>query len=181
VGRYWIRGTSGSGKTTLARQAGERLRIPAIDLDDLHWLPGWEARPKEEFRALIAETVSRPAWIISGNYGSVRDLIGPAADTIVWLDYRFPIVFGRVLRRTIGRVIRREVCCNGNRERILTTFFSRDSILWWCITTHRRRHRECLAFLAEPAPEGQVRLRHRHPRETAVWLASLDKRNHLET
>ncbi len=110
---------------------------------------------------------------MSGNYHSVREFMEVAADTVVWLDYPFPLVLGRMLRRTLRRVFRGELCCNGNREEIFKSFFTRDSVIWWCITTHRRRHRQCLEFLQEPIPEGQVRLRHGHPRETAAWLASL--------
>lgn len=176
--RIWIRGTSGSGKTTLGRTVGERLGIPAIDLDDLNWLPGWVERPAEEFQALVAEAVARPRWTIMGNYGKARDGIEPAADLVVWLDYSLPVTFGRVLRRTLRRCLRGEACCNGNRESIRKAFFARDSILLWCLTTHARRHRDCLAYMAELPPTGQTRLRHRSPRETAAWLASLPQDLH---
>lgn len=171
--RIWIRGTSGSGKTTLGRAVGVRLGIPAVDLDDLNWLPGWFERPVEEFRALVAEIVALPRWAIMGNYGKVRDGVEPAADTVVWLDYSLLVTFERVLRRTIRRTLRGEACCNGNRETLRKAFFARDSILIWCLTTHARRHRDCLAFMAEVPPPGQVRLRHHSPRETRVWLESL--------
>lgn len=173
--RCWIRGTSGSGKTTLGLLAGERLGIPAIDLDELYWLPGWQTRSKEEFAALVKEATARPCWILSGNYQSIREAVEASADTIIWLDYPFPLVLGRMLRRTFRRVFRGELCCNGNREEVIKSFFTRESVIWWCITTHRRRHRQCLEFLAGPTQEGQTRLRHRHPRETAAWLESLSR------
>ncbi len=172
--RVWIRGTSGSGKTTLGLAVAQRLGIPAVDLDDLNWLPGWEERPLNEFQALVAEAVARPRWAISGNYGKARG-IAEAADTVVWLDYSLPVTFGRVLRRTLRRCLRGEPCCNGNREDVWRTFFRRDSILVWCLTTHARRHRDCLAFMAETPPKGQTRLRHATPRETTAWLEGLPK------
>lgn len=173
MNRIWIRGTSGSGKTTLAHELGRVLNIPAVDLDDLNWLPGWTERPVEEFRSLVADVAQKPQWAISGNYSKSNEFIAPRADTVVWLDYPFAVVFGRLLKRTFGRVFRGEECCNGNRENVRVTLFSRDSILWWCITTHRKRHLQCLAFMAEEAAPGQTRLRHRTPMETQAWLQAL--------
>ncbi|WP_242038993.1 ATP-binding cassette domain-containing protein [Anabaena lutea] len=37
--RISIIGSSGSGKTTLAKQISQRLSIPHIELDYLHWEP----------------------------------------------------------------------------------------------------------------------------------------------
>lgn len=172
--RIWIRGTSGSGKTTLGRDLERRLGIPTTDLDDINWLPNWTERPVEEFRALVAQVVEKPRWAIAGNYGKASEFIAPRADTVVWLDYPFPVVFGRLLRRTFRRAFQGEECCNGNREDVLRTLFHRDSILWWCITTHRRRHLQCLEYMAQTPPEGQTRLRHRSPRETEEWLRTLE-------
>jgi adenylate kinase family enzyme len=42
--RIHVVGTSGSGKTTLARQIAERLDIPHVELDALHWEPHWTKR-----------------------------------------------------------------------------------------------------------------------------------------
>ncbi|MCB9227769.1 MAG: AAA family ATPase [Chitinophagales bacterium] len=37
--RIYIVGTTGSGKTTLATKIAEKLNIPLIDLDELHFKP----------------------------------------------------------------------------------------------------------------------------------------------
>ena len=173
VRRIWIRGTSGAGKTTLGLAIAEKLGIPAVDLDDLYWLPEWTPRPRDEFTARVAETVAGEAWVLAGNYTTVLETVVPRADTVVWLDYSLPVTFSRILRRTLRRGIRREPCCNGNRESLLLAFFSKRSILWWCLSTHWRRHRECLAFTTETPPEGQVRLRHRSPRDAEAWLREI--------
>lgn len=127
--RVWIRGTTGSGKTTLGVALARRLGCPAVDLDDLNHLPGWRERTAEEFQALVAEAAALPRWTIAGNYAKAREFLEPRADTVVWLDYPFPVVFGRLLRRTLRRAIRGEPCCNGNRESLRQAFLSRDSIL----------------------------------------------------
>lgn len=172
VARIWIRGTSGAGKTTLGRAVGARLGVPAVDMDDLHWLPGWQMRSREEFRALLDEKLAGPGWVVMGNYTSSASHLEGLADTIVWLDYPLPVTFGRVLRRTVRRLLRGEACCNGNRESFRMSFFDRESILLWSLTTHRRNHRACLAAIAEARP-GRVHLRHRSPRETRAWLEGL--------
>lgn len=171
--RVWIRGTSGSGKTTLGLAVAERLGAPAIDLDELNWLPGWRERPKEEFEALAAEALAATRWVVSGNYSRVSGPHEAKADTIVWLDYPKGVVFWRVLSRTVRRCLLGTPCCNGNREDFRRSFLERDSVVWWSLTTHARRRRDCEAFMALPPTPGQTRLRHRSPRETAAWLASL--------
>jgi adenylate kinase family enzyme len=171
--RVTIRGTSGSGKTTLGRALGAKLGVPHVELDE-HWhLPGWQERPVEEFRARVAEALSGEGWVVDGNYRKVSELILDRADTVIWLDYPFPITFGRVLKRTLRRTLTRERVCNGNQEEFFKSFFTRDSILWWSLTTHRRRHEQCEAFFADPTYAHLQRLRFRHPRETEKWLQSL--------
>ncbi|MFA9491306.1 MAG: hypothetical protein ACERK1_08780 [Anaerolineales bacterium] len=67
--RVVVIGTSCSGKSTFAHRLAEIIDAPWYELDRLHWLPGWEPRPLDEFRRLVAEKVSRDRWVIDGNYG----------------------------------------------------------------------------------------------------------------
>ncbi len=43
--RISVIGTSGSGKTTVARRIAESLGFPHVELDALHWEPGWKEAP----------------------------------------------------------------------------------------------------------------------------------------
>ena len=52
--RVLIFGDSNSGKSTLGVPLAERLGVRFVELDALYWLPGWQGRPDEEFRALLA-------------------------------------------------------------------------------------------------------------------------------
>ncbi|MDE2901101.1 MAG: hypothetical protein OXN15_08815, partial [Chloroflexota bacterium] len=101
--RIAIYGSTGSGKSSLGAEAARRLGLPQLDLDVVHWLPGWEEKPREQFRADVGEWLDARAggWVCTGNYISiVGDLVMAQADTVVWLRLPFPLVFLRLLRRT---------------------------------------------------------------------------------
>jgi len=151
--RIVVVGSSCAGKSTLASRIAEARGVPCVCLDELHWLPGWTERSLDEFRPLVAEAVSGDAWVVDGNYGKVRDAIWPRATMIVWLNYSFFVVWSRALRRTVSRAITGEELYNGNRESFRQSFFSRESILWWVLTTfreHRRRYRALVDSDAYP-------------------------------
>lgn len=52
--RIAVVGASGSGKTTFARRLAERLGIPHIELDAIHWGPDWTPARDDDFRARTA-------------------------------------------------------------------------------------------------------------------------------
>ena len=135
-------GTSGCGKTVLARRLAQSLGQACVELDELYWGPQWTPKPDAEFRRLVEAAASGPRWVADGNYGRVRDLLWPRATTIVWLNYSFPRVLLRALRRTLGRMITREPLWHGNKESVRLSFFSRKSILLWVISTFQRRRDE---------------------------------------
>lgn len=166
-------GTSGSGKSTLARTLSEKLGLAHIELDALFWEKNWVQTPREVFRSHVDEATKQDAWAACGNAGAVRDFTWGRADTLVWLDYSFPVVFGRALKRTVVRAITREEICNGNRESWRMSFLSSQSILLWVIQTYRRRKREYPEFLKLPefAHLKVVHLTSQH--ETNRWLDEL--------
>ncbi len=171
--RIAVVGTSGAGKTTLAQSIADALEIPWIELDGLHWGLDWTERPESQLREALDQATRQDAWVCDGNYGIVRDLIWTRAETLVWLDYSFARVFAQVFRRTVRRAWSREELFSGNRETWRQSFASKDSILWWVITTWRRRRREYPALLARPEYAHLRVHRFRHPREAQRWLASL--------
>jgi hypothetical protein len=81
-------------------------------------------------------------WVVDGNYSALRPLLWPRATAVVWLNYGFPTVFLRALRRTIRRIIFHEQLFSGNRESFGEAFLSRQSILYWVISTHQRKRKE---------------------------------------
>ena len=101
--RINVVGTSGSGKTTVARRAAEALGVPFVELDALHWEPGWREAPDEVLSERVSEATRGSMWVVDGNYGKVRDIVWARVDTVVWLDYSFPGIFMRLLWRTLRR------------------------------------------------------------------------------
>ena len=150
--RVVVVGTSGSGKSTLARQLSAALRVPHIELDQLHWEPNWTPTPVERLRVKVRHAIAAAGegWIVCGHYRNVADEIWPKADTIVWLDYPMSLVGRRVFLRTMRRWWRHEELWNGNRERLFTQFFTPDSLFLWVINTWRIRQRDYPKEFREP-------------------------------
>ncbi len=149
--RVLVVGTSGSGKTTFAQRLAEKMDADHIELDSLHWLPGWQERPHEQFAELLQERLQGERWVVDGNYTRTRQLILSCATHLVWLNYPFVFVFWRVLVRTFSRAYTQEPLFSGNKELWRQSFFSRDSILLWVITSHNRRKRTYRQIFTEKA------------------------------
>ena len=171
--RVVVIGTSCAGKTTFARMVANALALPYIELDSLFWQPNWVPRPREEFRELTAEALSQDCWITDGNYSAVRDLVWPKATTVIWLNYSFVIVLWRGVMRTVRRVLTREKLFSGNQESFRMAFFSRESILWWIITTFQARRKQYRKlFLGDQFPHLDY-VEFRKPSEAERFLAGL--------
>ena len=171
MNRVSVIGTSGSGKTTFAKKLAGILRIPHVELDVLHWEADWEPAPRDVFRSRVREAIRADRWVIDGNYSkSARDLVWERADTIVWLDFSFTVTLGRLLRRTIYRLVTGEECCNGNHER-LREALSRDSIILWALQTYKRHRVEYPLLLVVQEQRGAQTIRLHSPRKADQWLA----------
>ncbi len=166
--RFSIQSTASScGKTTLGRELARRLDVPFVELDALHHGPRWTEASAEELRAKVEPIVAGDAWVIDGGYwGKIGHLVVRNADVVVWLDLPMRVWLLRLIRRTLGRIARREELWNGNRETMRNVFFSRDSVVWYSLGNFRRRRR---VYPVELAPYNVVRLR--TPKEVAQWLA----------
>ena len=169
--RIVIVGSTGAGKTTLAKTLADHFGYPHVELDALHWDPGWQSAPREVFCARVAATLLTERWIVDGNYAKARDLVWGRADTLIWLDYSLGVILPRLIRRTLRRGLTGEELWNGNRER-LTGLFTRDSLLLWALKTYRRHRREFSAALATPTFGHLAVTRLRSPAETDRWLAA---------
>lgn len=171
--RINVVGTTGSGKTTTARRLAGRLGLRRIELDALFWKPGWEQTPDGEFLPAVDQATLRDNWVLDGNYSRSRSITWPRADTIIWLDYSFPRVFWQLLRRTVRRSATKELLWDGCRERFYLQFFSRESILLWCLKTYRQRRRNYPRLFEQPEHAHLQVLRFRSPRQFQQWFDTL--------
>ena len=169
--RVNVVGSTGSGKTAFARVLAQRLGIPHIELDAYHWGPQWTEVPNDVFRLHVAESAKGNTWIIDGNYSLTRDLVWPRADTIIWLDYSFGVIFLRLTRRIIRRGFLRERLWNDKVENPLKHFFTKDSLYLWLVRSHWRRRRQLVDLMSQPANENIKFVRLKSPLAAHVWLA----------
>lgn len=176
--RIRVVGNSGSGKTHLAKQIAAALDLPRLELDALQHRPGWQSAPVEEFRAEIAQFLdaserSSGGWVVEGNYLSPTEGLFDAADTYVWLDHPRWLVMGRVVRRTLGRLVARRELWNGNRERwrSIVNPDHRENIILWAWTQHQS-YRETYGTMARSATDAEW-IRLRGAEEVKRWVATL--------
>ncbi|NYG56880.1 AAA family ATPase [Nocardioides perillae] len=151
--RVSVVGSSGSGKTTVARRLAAELDVPHVELDALHWGPGWSAASPAELSARIAEATAGEAWVVDGNYwGKVGPQVWERADTVVWVSPPRWRTTWQSVTRTLRRVVTRQELWNGNRERWSGLAFWRgeDSVLWWAWTTYDRTQERYAAAMADP-------------------------------
>lgn len=170
--RVLFHGVTGSGKTSAAQAYSRATGIPAFSADDdLGWLPGWSNRPLEDQRRLATEITSRDSWILDSAYSAWRDIVLGRVQLIVFLDYPRWLSLGRLVRRTIRRIVTRQPVCNGNVE-TLRRALARESIVAWHFRTFRSKG-EAIARIRDAAGDGAPAiLAFRRPRDLDAWLAS---------
>jgi len=175
--RIVVVGTAGAGKTTLAKAIATALAIPHVELDALHWDPGWNALSitnPNEFARRVAAATTGPAWVVDGNYGQVRALVWRRATHLIWLDYDRRVIMARVIRRTFARAVSRTRLWSGNVERWRHLLRPSHPIRWaW--STWRRRRTEIEALLAQDEQANLIVHRLRHPAEANRVLQELTR------
>ena len=138
----FITSASGNGGTTFARVLAARLGVPFVELDALNHGSGWTEATLEELQARVRPIVSSAAWVIDGSYrGKLGDLVFDRTEVIVWLDLPVRVWLTRLLRRTFGRIVRKEELWHGNRETLRGAFVGRDALIPWTLRHYRRRRR----------------------------------------
>ncbi len=173
--RVVIVGTTGSGKSTLGRILADHLIVPHIELDGLFWQqPDWQKPDRDVFAERVRQALSSDEWVVDGNYSGVREIVWSRADTLIWLDYPYRIIYPRLFLRTIKRARTHEnLWKSGNYESFRTQFLSRDSLFFWAIKSKRKQRKVYPDELARPMYQHlQVHI-FKHPNKTEKWLKSI--------
>ncbi|KAG8959602.1 hypothetical protein FRC03_007725 [Tulasnella sp. 419] len=147
-GRYRVRitGNSGVGKSTLAKKLSIALGYaPVLHMDEIFWQPGWATASTMEFNSKLQDFLRSNeggSCIIDGNYRSEIDWgmkeMNDLTD-VIWLDPPLLVYFWGLFGRTLRRLLGLEApCSEGCPERWSEAFFSKKSIIWWCVTNHQR-------------------------------------------
>ncbi|MGM7696623.1 AAA family ATPase [Microbacterium sp. A84] len=169
--RVLIAGVTGAGKTTLASRIATLCGLVHHELDALHHGPKWTPRP--EFLDDVRAFAATDRWVTEWQYtGKGTDKILPVrADVLVWMDYPYPLVRRRLIRRTMKRRILRTKLWNGNVElNLWQALWVRgdENILDWQKRT-RNKWAERMPHIEAEFPQLTI-VRLRHPRETERWL-----------
>ena len=170
--RIIVIGASGAGKTTLAKALAEKMDIPHFELDSIFHQKNWQPLDTIEFRNRVNKITEQQGWVICGNY--FTKLGGKEfwqkADTVIWCDYSFPLVFSRLVRRTFHRTVTRQELWNKNRESFITNFFTRHSVLFFMLRKWKEQ-RVRYGKLFKKSKLGTTNLvRLQSPSETEIFL-----------
>jgi adenylate kinase family enzyme len=155
--RIVVWGVTGSGKTTFAKRLGILLGLPVMELDAIRHRNGWNATDWPEFREILTNKLdeSKEGWIVEGSYHQIMDVYLSRAEALVWINLTFRVSFWRLLKRTLSRgwTRTRLYTPDGPHESLRMAFTSKESILWWAISTHRRSNRSRRERIAALRPE----------------------------
>ncbi|MRD48078.1 toxin [Caenimonas koreensis DSM 17982] len=168
--RIVIVGMAGAGKTTLGQRLAQLTAIPHTELDGLFWGPDWEPR-LPAFHDDVRRVAAGERWITDGNYSTVRDILWPRAQLVVWLNLPFTTIFRRVLLRTVQRSFKGTQLWQGNRESWRRAFFSRESLLWWVIKHRARYQRQFSELRASGKFAGLAWIELKTPEEVEQFVA----------
>ena len=170
LSRVVVVGTSCAGKTTFAERLAQQLGSRHTQLDALYWLPGWQPRRSDDFGRRLQDLAAEERWVIDGNFGNWRDFLWPRATAAVWLNYAFPRIMLRALRRTTVRAVTKQPLYSGNRETIAKSFFSSDSILLWILRKHAPQKRTYRALFDGSDYPQLTRIEFTAPRQAERFL-----------
>lgn len=176
------------------------LDVPFISLDTLVWLPGWRQRPTDELKVKVREALDQNprGWVVDGNYTTrlgpflqneatdiickdffqfnERKILPSSGFAHTGLDPPLALYLPRMCLRTLLRWLGfMPPCSTGCPEQLTKVLFSKESIVWWCISRHWVvRKRESNNLLLEGIHVGGKRRRiGGWGRELAEWKQSL--------
>lgn len=138
ISRINVIGTSGSGKSVFSKKLSSASGYPHIEMDGIFWGPNWKWPSDEDFSEKLRGALSKSCWVLDGNYTRTIPIKWEKVDLVIWLDYSFSRTLFQAICRAAKRAWTKEELWEGtgNRESFRKSFFSKESIIWWTISTH---------------------------------------------
>jgi len=176
--RINVVGVSGSGKSTLARRLASITGIRYLEMDALYWKPAWTDSTDEEFFAKLEQALEGEEWILDGNYSRSQPVKWRNVTAIVWVDYSLTRTLWQAVSRAFRRSLTKEELWpgTGNRESFRKSFFSKESIIWWTITSRTRQRQRYLRLMEDPAHAHLTIIRLTSRREADRFCKALAER-----
>ncbi|MEO5690882.1 MAG: AAA family ATPase [Candidatus Saccharimonadales bacterium] len=173
--RILIIGPTGAGKTTLAKKISNKLKIPHTELDSIYHQKNWQPINNGLFREIVYDIAGSDQWIMCGNYYSKLGAeLWDRADTVIWCDYSFPLVFKRLFMRTMRRGIKKQELWNGNTECLYIHLFTKDSLFLWLISSWKRqKHRYSLLFFSPERFPTTKLISFKNPKQAEKFIDTL--------
>jgi hypothetical protein len=170
--RILVLGRTGSGKTTLARQLSAALAVPHVELDALFFGPNFTTVPLPVLRERTNAAIAGESWVTDGNKSTVRDLVWPRADTVVWLDYPLAVSLWRLGKRALWRTsVLRQQAEDGEKGALPGQLFAATKAVLTALRSHMGQRREYPRMFAKPENQHLAVVRLRSPAATRRWLA----------
>lgn len=160
-----VLGYSGSGKSLLTARLAQALELPALHLDQVHWLPGWkEQEPEAEQQQVKQFLDGHQSWVIDGNYLALwGDRRLAEADVILLLQFSRWTCLKQILkRRRQNRGRSRPSMTQGCPEKLDREFLS------WVLFVGRNANRR-KGYDGILARYPQKTLRFTRPKELEAW------------
>jgi len=175
--RILILGRTGSGKTTLARELAAATGVPHIELDSLYFGPNFSTASLPVLRERTSAAVAGDRWITDGNKRTVRDLVWPRADTVIWLDYPLVVSVWRLAKRALWRtsVLKAHAAGKDSEAGFARQFRLGANGVITALRSHRGQRREYSRMFADEENHRLEVVRLRSPRAARRWLAHVYK------
>jgi len=170
--RIVVVGRTGSGKTTLATGLATSLGVPHVELDSLYFGPGFSTVPLPVLRERTTAALAGERWVTDGNKSSVRDIVWPLADTVIWLDYPLTVSLWRLAKRAVRRTatLKTQTAQAGDAASLPAQMLLAARGVLKALRSHRGQRRTYPKLYAEPQNQHLSVLRLRSPRATRRWL-----------
>lgn len=128
-------GPPGSGKSTIAKNVATVLGLHYIELDSLVWEHGWHRIRDEALVAKLTPQLKDSGWVADGMYQDLLDVLNESADLIIFMKTGLLTCVYRVLKRSLRRIISKEILWNANTES-LKTLLKPNGMFWYTFKSY---------------------------------------------